>query len=226
MHELIEIDGRYYHPYELEIKIKETDEIISTTKLENKKEEINENNMKVIYNQLSVEIREYINDFWQSSFVLLIIFMLYALFKNALLSLDILTSISLLLCAWLFTSIFYFANKYNKEIHLLYNIEQEFIKNSNIENINKYLKKDKLKNKMNTQLKLQFILAIGMTMCIIGYHFWNRIIYQPYLSWNDLSCIKIAPYAILGLCIGFLLYLKTKYNKKYYEFVEKYKNFV
>jgi hypothetical protein len=91
-----------------------------------------------MYGQLMNDINRHIVVVWQSVGVLFGAFAVFALVEKKIVSLDIATSLILLLCAWVVAHVYDAGYWYNRNLVIIANIERQFLRPSDLREIHYY----------------------------------------------------------------------------------------
>ena len=85
-----------------------------------------------------IDINRHILTIWQSISVLIGAFAIFALVKKNIISIDLSSSIMVLLSAWLISHLFDAAYWYNRNLTMIENIERQFLLKEDLKNIHYY----------------------------------------------------------------------------------------
>jgi hypothetical protein len=69
-------------------------------------------------------------------------------------------------------------------------------------------------------LKSKLVLAVGVEVIVLFYHFLNRVAPGFNSSWSSIDCNRSLPYLIAAISIVCLVILKLQRNKSYQEFID------
>lgn len=172
-----------------------------------------------MYDQMFNDINRHIMVVWQSIGVVVGAFAIFSLVEKHVVSLDIATSIVLLLCGWLLAHLFDAAYWYNRNLVIIANIERQFLTQDDLKNIHYYFGQHRPKNKMIEHLRIQQALGLGLSGLVLFYHFIDRVAPGFSAPFSNFDPIRAMPY-ILALVTFF--YLKMLWNhtrEKYEEFL-------
>lgn len=173
-----------------------------------------------MYDQLFNDINRHIMVVWQSVGVLVGAFAIFALVENNVISLDIASSIILLLCVWLLAHLLDAAYWYNRNLVIIANIERQFLLQQDLQDIHYYFGKHRPDNKMIEHLRLQLALGVGLTAIVLVYHFIERILPGLSSPISHFDPLRAVPYAFVLASVIYLLRLRKRCNQKYQEFLE------
>jgi hypothetical protein len=172
-----------------------------------------------MYDQMFSDINRHIMVIWQSIGVLVGAFAIFALVEKKVVSLDIATSIVLLLSAWLLAHLFDASYWYNRNLVIIANIERQFLKKEDLKNIHYYFGAHRPNNKMIEHLRIQLALGLGLGGIVVCYHFIERVLPGFFLSWSNFDPLRGLPYLIIIISFFYLRYLKERTKDKYQEFI-------
>ncbi len=173
-----------------------------------------------MYDQMFNDINRHILVIWQSVGVLIGAFTIFSLTEKQIISLDVASSIILLLCAWLISHLYDAAYWYNRNLAIISNIEKQFLLESDLKEIHYYFGRHRPSNTMLTHLKIQYTLAAGIEVIVLFYHFLNRVTPGFNSSWSNFDCNRSLPYLIATISIVYLVNLKGQRDKSYQEFID------
>ena len=113
-----------------------------------------------MYRQMFNDINRHIMVVWQSVGVVVGAFAIFALVEKNIISVDIATSIIILLCGWLFAHLVDSGYWYNRNLAIIANVERQFLNKSDLRDIHYYFGKHRPNNKMITHLRIQQALGV------------------------------------------------------------------
>lgn len=172
-----------------------------------------------MYDQLFNDINRHIMVVWQSVGVLVGAFAIFALVEKKVITIDIASSIIILLCSWLMAHLFDAAYWYNRNLVMIANIERQFLVQTDLRDIHYYFGAHRPKNKMIEHLRLQLALGLGLGLIVLIYHFVDRVVpgfSAPISNFEPLRCL---PYALVLASAVYLLSLKQRLQDNYQEFI-------
>lgn len=173
-----------------------------------------------MYRQMFADINRHMTVVWQSVSVLIGAFALFALVEKQIVSIDIATSLIILLCAWLIAHMLDAAYWYNRNLVIIANIERQFLNNSDKHDIHFYFVEHRTdQNKMITHLRIQSYLGIAIAALVILFHFSTRIWPGLHLSFSQFDPVRTFPYLILGASAFFCHKLQLKGRRSYQNFL-------
>lgn len=173
-----------------------------------------------MYDQLYNDINRHIMVIWQSISVLVGAFAIFALVEKNIISIDIASSLILLLCTWLIAHLFDAAYWYNRNLVMIANIERQFLTSSDLKEIHYYFGAHRPNNKMIEHLRLQLALGIGLGLIVLIYHIVERIILGFYSPLSNFEPLRALPYFIVVMSAMYIFVLKKKLVNKYKEFIK------
>jgi len=171
------------------------------------------------YNQLMNDIDRHIMVVWQSLTALVGSFTIYALVEKNIISIDIAAALGVLIALWTLCHILDANYWYNRNLVMIANIERQFLQVSDLKDIHYYFGKHR-PNRMISHLKIQMGLALGVLLVVVFFHFSERVVPGFSAPMSNFDLKRCLPYVILGLGIGFVLFLHSQRNKDYAEFIQ------
>lgn len=173
-----------------------------------------------IYDQMFNDINRHILVVWQSIGVLIGAFAIFSLTEKQIISLDLASSIILLLCAWLIAHLYDSSYWYNRNLVIIANIERQFLKKEDLKYIHYYFGKHRPKNRMISHLRIQYSLGVGLGLLILLYHFFVRVLPGINATISDFEIARTLPYIITIISFFYLFNVRNEKNRNYDEFVK------
>jgi hypothetical protein len=176
-----------------------------------------------IYEQMFNDIDRHHKILWQIIGVLIGSFAFIALAEKDIIPIDVAISIVILLSLWVIAHVYDSNYWYNRNLVIISNIERQFLKQTDLNDIHYYFGEHRDKNAIQTSLKIQLYLAWGIILVFSIYHFFTRI--YPGFKLNSeeftIEWIRVIPYTTL-LVFYFILvrWIKKKREKNYLEFLQ------
>lgn len=172
-----------------------------------------------MYGQLMNDINRHIVVVWQSVGVLFGAFAVFALVEKKVISLDVATSLIIMLCAWVIAHVYDAGYWYNRNLVIIANIERQFLKQSDLRDIHYYFGRHRKTGELITHLEIQMYLALGVAALVLATHFLTDIL-PVWLGNKTDSAIIYFPWitAIVGLIIW--RWAKQKASDRYKTFVQ------
>ncbi|MBX7492033.1 hypothetical protein K3163_02285 [Qipengyuania sp. 1NDW9] len=174
-----------------------------------------------MYKQMFSDINRHITVIWQSVGVVVGAFALFSLVEKSVISLDVATSVIVVLCTWLFAHMIDAGYWYNRNLVIISNIEKQFLLEDDLVNIQYYFGAHRSKkNKMITHLRIQSALGWGILILVLTFHFITNVLPDIPNEGATFDAIEALPYVILALAFGFCGWLIWDRNKSYSNFIE------
>ena len=173
-----------------------------------------------IYDQLFNDINRHITVIWQSISVVIGAFAVFALVEKSIISIDLASSIVVLLVVWLIAHLYDASYWYNRNLAIIANIERQFLERNDLREIHYYFGKHRPVNSMLTHLKIQFALGVGLGFLVFTYHFIVRVVPGFSSSLANFDFGRSLPYILLLAAIMYLYWLRNNRNKSYLEFLK------
>jgi hypothetical protein len=173
-----------------------------------------------MYRELFNDINRHIMVIWQSVGVLVGAFAIFALVEKNVISVDIATSIIILLSAWLYAHLVDAGYWYNRNLAMIANIERQFLLKSDLRDIHYYFGKHRPNNKMITHLRIQQALGVGLSALVLLFHFLTRVSPGISLPWSNFEPVRALPYAVAVAAILYGSYISKDRDSAYAEFLQ------
>ncbi len=173
-----------------------------------------------MYDQLFNDINRHITVIWQSISVVVGAFAVFALVEKKVVTLDIASTIIVLLVSWLLAHLYDAAYWYNRNLTMIANIERQFLTKNDLRDIHYYFGKHRPVNAMLTHLKIQYALGLGLGGIVLLYHFITRVSPGFDLPISCFDPIRSLPYALVLVSLIYLSFLRKNRNMSYEEFLK------
>jgi len=175
-----------------------------------------------MYEQMFNDIDRHHKIVWQVIGVLIGSFAFIALAEKGIIPIDIAVSVVVLLSLWVIAHVYDSNYWYNRNLVIISNIERQFLKVSDLKDIQYYFGEHRDKNAIQTSLKIQLYIAWGIIAIFLIYHFLTRIYSGLFLTWENstIDWIRLLPY-VTAIVFYFVLvkWIKKKREKNYIEFL-------
>jgi hypothetical protein len=176
-----------------------------------------------MYDQMFNDINRHMNVIWQPITVLIGSFALLAASMRDILQIDIAISLIMLLDGWLIANLYDSSYWYNRNLVIIANIERQFLKKSDLQEIQYYFGAHRSKHAMIRYIRIQWILGVFIGITVLLFHLFS-VVFKSFPNWNniksDFHLSMILPY-IVGIAITvFVFYFKRNREKSYSEFVK------
>jgi hypothetical protein len=167
-----------------------------------------------MYSQMWGNINRHILVIWQSVGALLGAFTVFALIEKRVIPVDIACTLLVIICAWVFAHVidanFWFA----RNIHIIGNIESQFLLPSDAQNILPYFAKPREESILD-HLGVQGILAGAVFLLIILWHFLTRVMPGFGLPLEDFDVFRAFPYVASSIAGVLLVWFYRKQKGTY-----------
>lgn len=174
-----------------------------------------------MYNQMLNDINRHIMVIWQSIATFVGAFAIFALTEKEIISIDIATTLVILICGWLLAHLYDSAYWYNRNLVIIANIERQFLIQKDLKEIHYYFGKHRPNNKMIMHLRIQYLLGLSIGSVVLLFHLWTRIkpdiFFPPDFNYFDFP--KSLPYIATFASTYFLISLRSHRKKSYLEFL-------
>ena len=171
-----------------------------------------------MYDQMFNDINTHILVVWQAVAVVVGAFALLGLVEKSIISIDLATSLIVLLCAWMLAHLYDSSYWYNRNLVIIANIERQFLVRDDLHNVQYYFGKHRSKAAMLTHLRIQYGLGVAIATLFISFHCLTRIV--PLLRGTEpFQWQQLLPYVALVVCGSFLVALRRNRIAAYHEFL-------
>jgi hypothetical protein len=174
-----------------------------------------------MYDQMFNDINTHIIVVWQSIGVLVGAFAVLALVERNIISVDIGTSLILLLCGWLLANLLDSSYWYNRNLAIIANIERQFLLTSDLREIHYYFGAHRPSNKMITHLRIQRALGVGIGLLVLLFHFNTRVFGGLGAPWSNFEFQRSLPYVIATAVLIYVIHVKKHRDLSYAEFIQR-----
>lgn len=174
-----------------------------------------------MYKQMFNDIDRHHKIVWQILGVLIGSFSALALIEKNVISIDMATGIIILLALWVIIHVYDSNYWYNRNLVIIANIERQFLKETDLKEIQYYFGKHRDSNSIQTSLKIQLYFCWIIVFLFLLYHFINSLLpgFHSQLKWENIRFQKAVPYISLILGVYFVIVIKSKRIKDYKEFL-------
>jgi hypothetical protein len=173
-----------------------------------------------MYRQMFNDINRHIMVIWQSVGVLVGALAIFSLLEKHVISADIAASIIVLLVAWLYGHLYDAGYWYNRNLVIIANIERQFLKKSDLHDIHYYFGAHRQNNKLIAHLRLQQVLALGLAVLVLLFHFLDRVAPGLKSSFSAFDPQRTLPYLFAVIGLLYARYWKLNRDVAYSEFVQ------
>lgn len=187
-----------------------------------------------MYDQMMNDINRHILVVWQSVGVLVGALAGVALVGKGVVSLDVGAALIVLTSGWLVAHVYDASYWYNRNLVIVANIERQFLRREDLRRIHYYFGRHRRRGAMLTHLRIQQVFGVLVALVVLGYHLLSRFAptvenssqgaatpaaaerwVAPALGW-----LSYLPYAVFLVCLVLLVFLRSRSNKKYQEFLK------
>lgn len=142
----------------------------------------------------------------------------FALIKDNLFSLDMAASVALISCIWLLAHVYDASFWYNRNIVIIANIEQQFLRQDDGGEMKSFFSENQPKGVYMSHC-IQRALGISVAVLVLGFQFYETIL-PILLKQSKFEIFNAAPW-IIAACGGLIWAIKAHSNvKKYNEFIK------
>ena len=172
-----------------------------------------------MYAQLMNDINRHIVVVWQSVGVLFGAFAVFALVEKNIISLDIASSLIVMLCAWVIAHVYDAGYWYNRNLVIIANIERQFLRQSDLREIHYYFGRHRKTGALITHLEIQMYLAVGVALLVLATHFFTVVL----LVWQKAKVGTGLTYLPWAAAVGGVLFwgwARHKASERYNTFLQ------
>ncbi len=175
-----------------------------------------------MYNQMFNDINRHITVTWQSITTFVGAFAIFALAEREIISVDIASTLVVLICGWLIAHVIDASYWYNRNLAIIANIEKEFLEKDDLWKIHYYFGQHRPKNRMIHHLKIQFFFGLTLGLSILIFHFLTIVIPSLYfsLSLKSIDLSKWFPYIALIVISIYIVWVIRHRSSSYKEFLK------
>jgi hypothetical protein len=175
--------------------------------------------LKTMYSEMWANVNRHLMLIWQSVGVLGAALAVFSLTEKKVLSLDVASSVVVLLCAWLIANAYVASAWFNRNQAIISNIERQFLKSDDLIDIHPYFKSRRKLGNMIEHIQLQWLLGVSLGISVLVSDF----VIEIWPSLNDLcslSAMRLLPFltGVMGI-IG-CLYFRCKSHAGERSFLE------
>ena len=174
-----------------------------------------------MYRQMFADINRHMTVVWQSISVVVGAFAVFALVEGDILPIDLAVALVLMLCAWLYAHMLDAAYWYNRNLAIISNIERQFLRTSDLAEIQYYFGAHRSKsNRMITHLRIQSALGIGIALLMLLFHGAERVWPGLDESFARFEIRRALPYLTAIGALWFCGWLAADRRRAYAAFLE------
>jgi len=184
-----------------------------------------------MYRQCSNHLNRHILVTWQSVGVVAGALAVFLLGDKADLNthsrLDFVIGIMTLLCAWLYAHLYDANNWFDRNLHIISNIERQFLKPSDSSEIHYYFTLHRSQREGNAKLKLakhfqiQWLMTVVLWFLVLAYHFYQRVYPGLRSPIENFEAVRSIPYVLTTLCLIYCVHVAKDRKKDYEDLLRK-----
>lgn len=171
-----------------------------------------------MYEQLMADINRHITVVWQSIATLAGSVAIFSLVKDQVLALDIATSLIIIVCFWQLAHVYDASAWYNRNLVIIANIERQFLKESDLRDIQNYFGVHRKAGKMISHLRYQYYFGWSVLILFLMYHIYQ--VAPKIHQLCDIMLINVLPWAITIAGTTLLVCIARRDRKDYETFVQ------
>jgi hypothetical protein len=174
-----------------------------------------------MYDQMWNNINRHILVVWQSIGVLVGALAIFALIEKNIISLDIASSLIVLLTSWMVAHLYDANHWYNRNLTIVGNIERSFLKPNDLCHIHWYFSRHRQRWSLLDHLQVQFWLGVGIALIILLHHFFSRVMPGLGSSLSNFEPARAFPYVTSIICVIALTLFRKKQREEFEKFLVK-----
>jgi hypothetical protein len=173
-----------------------------------------------MYRQMFADINRHMTVVWQAVSVVVGAFAILALVEKNIIPVDIAVSLIVVLCAWMYAHMLDGGYWYNRNLAIISNIERQFLKTSDLKDIQYYFGKHRSKrNRMISYFRVQAGLATAIASLVILFHFATRVFPGFGERWSNFEPSRTLPYIAAVGAIAVCVWFARDRQKSYENFL-------
>lgn len=153
-----------------------------------------------MYSEMWANINRHLLVVWQPLAVVTGGVVLFGFVQTEILDFDFAVTSFLLLVLWMIAHIVDASFWYNRNLHIIRNIERQFLNSNDLRDVHCFFGSDP-KTSPTEHFKLQALLGGSLGFLVLAYHFITQVWPGLFLSWSDFRLLRAAPYvtAVVGI---------------------------
>jgi hypothetical protein len=172
-----------------------------------------------MYQEMWNNINRHITVVWQSIGVVAGAVALLTFVSDRLISLDVATDLFVLLAIWQIAHTIDAAGWYNRNNHIIQNIERQFLSADDLEEIHPYFQKSR-KPRMIEHLKMQALFGTGLLVIALANHFNERLLPTLDAGKPHFTPGMVVPYVLATVGVAILMWVRHYYTKQHNKLVQ------
>jgi hypothetical protein len=174
-----------------------------------------------MYHEVWGNINRHLTIIWQAAAVLGGAFGVFAFVDKGVLTIDISTSLVLLIASWLVAHVYDANSWFNRNLVIVANIERQFLRRSDEKDIHFFFTRHRKSGDLVEHLRVQRNLGVGIGAIVLGHHFVTRVL--PFLGaqWLHVEAQRALPYLVAAICALWISRLRASRMANYSEFIKK-----
>jgi low affinity Fe/Cu permease len=151
-----------------------------------------------MYSEMWGNVNRHLTVVWQSVTVLGAGLALFSLTEKHVVSTDVATGATVLICFWLMANAYVASEWFNRNQAIISNIERQFLRREDLQEINPFFDKRRKPGDMDRHIRVQWSLGAALAFLVLLRHFFVEIAPAAHFSLNihDLDWEKTVPYLV------------------------------
>lgn len=138
--------------------------------------------------------------------------------------LDFVTAVVTVVCAWAIAHVYDANNWFDRNLHIISNIERQFLKQEDLKNIHPYFlshRREVSSKELLLHFQIQALMPFALWLLIMAYHFWKRVWPGFQSPITNLELVRAMPYMVAAASVAYCLYVILDTRKGYKALAEK-----
>lgn len=180
-----------------------------------------------MYKQTSSHLNRHILITWQSIGVIAGALAIFGLTDKFNLAgderLDFVTAVVTVLCAWTIAHIYDANNWFDRNLHIITNVERQFLLPSDSKDIHFFFtghRRERSEKELVLHFQIQLAMVLALWFLIIGYHFYKRVWPGRGFPIENIELVRAIPYVAGMVCAFYCWYVIRDTREGYGKLVE------
>ncbi|HEY8163916.1 MAG TPA: hypothetical protein VIF83_00040 [Gemmatimonadaceae bacterium] len=158
-----------------------------------------------MYGEMWSNVNRHLSIVWQSAGVLAGAFAIFALVEKKTISVDLASSLLILVAAWLVAHTYDANAWFNRNLVIVANIERQFLTADDAREIHYFFTRHRAGSNMVGHLQIHRNLGMGIAALVVLYHFLTQVVPGIGQPFSHLEFQRFLPY-ITGLISGWWIW--------------------
>lgn len=138
--------------------------------------------------------------------------------------LDFVTAVVTVLCAWAIAHVYDANNWFDRNLHIISNIERQFLKQEDLGEVHPYFlshRRETSSKELLLHFQIQALMPLALWVLIIAYHFWKRVWPGFQSPITNFEFVRAMPYVVAAASVAYCVYVILDTRKGYKTLAEK-----